>query len=507
MYAPLYEALLKHVSTNPTPYHVPGHQHGRAFRVNQEIEEYTRPLYPMAMLDLTEIRATDDLHHPEASIHEAASLAAACYGAEESFFLVGGSTAGNVAMILTACSQPDDIILVQRNVHKSVLNGLKLAGASAVFLAPQIDESSGVATVPTLNHVRQALEAYPQARAVLLSNPNYYGMGTELTEYASLIHSYECILLVDEAHGAHYGLHPELPPSALQAGADAVVQSTHKTLTALTMGAMLHVQGSRIQRQQLRHILSMVQSSSPSFPIMASLDIARAMVDHYGEALFEPCLASASSIRGWIRQSQSVIGLLEDMDREGIPAYEHSDPLRLVIYDRTGTHSGVALQRKLEESGIWTEMADDRYVVLVIGIGSTAEDRNKLIAALETVSLDVLKDKETVGDGQSFVWNTSSSPQMLMPPEEQVAAPVPFHRFFISADEVEIVPLNEAVGRRSAEMIIPYPPGIPVLYEGEVIMESTVQLLQKLSDAGAKLQGASDPSVLRIKVMQPPQSP
>ena len=188
--------------------------------------------------------------HQQVLLLKAQELAARSFGAEETFFLVGGSTSGNLAMILAIC-EPGQQIIVQRNAHKSVLNGLALAGAKAIFIMPQTDPVSGLEIVPELSVVEEALVRYPDAKGVFLTNPSYYGLSVDLETYASLIHRYEKLLLVDEAHGAHYGLHPEFPTSALQAGADAVVQSTHKTLSALTMGAMLHVQGKRMDREAL----------------------------------------------------------------------------------------------------------------------------------------------------------------------------------------------------------------------------------------------------------------
>ncbi|KHF33712.1 Arginine decarboxylase [Paenibacillus sp. P1XP2] len=256
--APLFEALQQYKNGRQASFHVPGHKKGRAYAsfggagfLDQVMEA-----------DVTEITGTDDLHHPEGVIRDAQLLAADCFGAEESYFLVGGSTSGNLAMILTVCSHPGDLLLVQRNVHKSVLNGLMLAGAKAVFLEPQVDESSGLATAPSAETVAAALAAYPEAKGVLVTMPNYYGMGTDLAPLAEACHRHDVPLLVDEAHGAHYGQHPRLPRSALASGADVVVQSTHKMLAALTMGAMLHVQGPRVNRGLLRQRLAMVQSSS-----------------------------------------------------------------------------------------------------------------------------------------------------------------------------------------------------------------------------------------------------
>ncbi|MEC0200985.1 aminotransferase class I/II-fold pyridoxal phosphate-dependent enzyme, partial [Paenibacillus taichungensis] len=251
----------------------------------------------MMRLDVTEISGTDDLHHPEGVILEAQQLAADCFGAEESFFLVGGSTSGNLSLLLTVCNEPNSLVLVQRNVHKSIIHGLMLAGARAVFLEPWVDPTSGLAVMPSLETVQAAVQAHSEAKGVLVTLPNYYGMGTDLKPIAEVCHEAGMPLLVDEAHGAHYGQHPDLPASALSCGADGVVQSTHKMLSAFTMGAMLHVQGTRLNRSLLRQRLAMVQSSSPSYPVMASLDLARRLLHTQGANAFTAGLAAVDAFK------------------------------------------------------------------------------------------------------------------------------------------------------------------------------------------------------------------
>lgn len=294
--APVYEMLEQYRHKGNISYHVPGHKNGEAYRsaVSAESAGY---LTEVMRYDVTEITGTDDLHHPEGVIREAQELAADCYGAEESYMLVGGSTAGNLALILTVCSAPGSLLILQRNVHKSVIHGLMLAGALAVFLEPQIDPGSGLAVAPSAETVQAALAAYPEAAGVLVTMPNYYGMGSDLAPLAQACHACCVPLLVDEAHGAHYGQHPALPAGALAQGADGVVQSTHKMLTALTMGAMLHVQGPWLDRALLRQRLAMVQSSSPSYPVMASLDLARRLLHSQGVGAFTAGLAAVDVLR------------------------------------------------------------------------------------------------------------------------------------------------------------------------------------------------------------------
>ncbi|MGG3509308.1 aminotransferase class I/II-fold pyridoxal phosphate-dependent enzyme [Paenibacillus lautus] len=544
--APLAEALRLYQERGASSFHVPGHKNGRAYGADGDAAEMLREAM---RIDVTEITGTDDLFHPEGVIQEAQELAADCFGAEESFFLVGGSTAGNLALILTVCREPCDIVLVQRNVHKSVLNGLMLAGARAVFLQPELDKQSGLAVAPSAATLAAALEAYPEARGAIVTMPNYYGMGSDLRPLAEACHKRGIPLLVDEAHGAHYGQHPQLPMNALSCGADGVVQSTHKMLAAMTMGAMLHVQGGLLDRSLLRQRLAMVQSSSPSYPLMASLDLARRLLHTQGADAFTAGLAAVKAFRRGLAKLPR-FGLLQPPQPRGYAAgtaaaaYTRQDPFKAVIYDRTRSLSGYALQRELEARGCVPEMSDELHVVLLFTLGSTREDANHVLWALvhiveqgektegiwtesgttaestellirtlrdqgdfmnyeprvdhkkmDSIHIDVdanlLTEARPVSDVST--WNN-------LPSEIPYSAPIPFSLKPIDRERLELVPLEKSAGRKAAEMVIPYPPGIPILYPGEEISAGMKQRLLALRNAGAKCQGISDPALQTIVV-------
>lgn len=490
--APLYEALLQYKNSNKRTYHVPGHKNGQVY---SKVGQNTL-LQDVMKIDATEITGLDDLHHPETVIQEAQQLAADCFGAEESFFLVGGSTSGNIALLLTVCTEPGDIILVQRNVHKSVIHGLMLAGAHAVFLAPEVDRVSGLATAPARSTIEEALQAYPSAKGVFITMPNYYGMGFDLSNIAAICHATGVPLLVDEAHGAHYGQHPALPGSALTAGADGVVQSTHKMLSAMTMGAMLHVQGNLLDRELLKQRLSMIQSSSPSYPIMASLDLARLHLHKHGRKAFSTSLDAVKLVGEGIKRIPR-FGLLEPSGET--EAYTAQDPFKIVIYDKEKRLKGYELQYKLEEQGCVPEMSDDTYVVLLFSLGSSEEDAMHLLNALVHISLEEgpkkIEQLHNVEKSAHRVstWNNLQS--------AVYSCPVPFHLGKIEKEQKEQISITEASNRMSAEMVIPYPPGIPILYPGEKIDENMKNQLIQLRDSGAKIQGTADPSLQSIWVM------
>lgn len=552
--APIYEMLEQYKARGNTSYHVPGHKNGQAYAASADGAGLLREIM---QVDVTEITGTDDLHHPEGVIKEAQELAAHCFGAEESFFLVGGSTAGNLALILTVCREPGMTIILQRNVHKSIIHGLMLAGAQAVFLEPQIHPLSGLAVIPGVETVQAAVAAYPDAAAVMLTLPNYYGMGTDLAPYAAICHNSGMPLLVDEAHGAHYGQHPDLPAGALMCGADGVVQSTHKMLSALTMGAMLHVQGPRLDRALLRQRLAMVQSSSPSYPVMGSLDLARRLLHSRGHDAFTAGLAAVDALRRGLAELPRfrLLQPAEPLQLSGggataaaggtapplrRAAYTTQDPFKAVLYDSSGVLGGFELQRMLEEKGCVPEMSDDRHVVLLFSLGSTAEDAQRLLNALraideehraqqpaegqEATGLAVAGQRATALTMPAGIVSSEAQPTPLfnmgIEMEEQqstaskttdvstwnifegpaISEPVPFSLKPVSAEEMKAVRLEHSAGEIAAEMVIPYPPGIPLLYPGEKITPAVCERLMVLARDGAKFQACADSTFMHIMV-------
>lgn len=529
IYAPLFNQLVHQYEQTVASYHVPGHKYGRMLSLLDPAGPVPTYYSAIMQLDTTELSGTDDLHAPEGVIKEAQQLAAQCFGAEATYFLVGGSTAGNIAMILAAC-EPGDRIIVQRNSHKSVIHGLMLAGVEAIFLGPELDEAAAVPIIPSLATVAEALAQYPNAKAVHLTNPNYYGMGEGLQPYADLVHSYGLPLLIDEAHGAHFGHHPGLPPSAMQAGADVAVQSTHKTLSAMTMGAMLHMQGGRISRERMAEALAMVQSSSPSYPLMASLDIARAMIASQGASLFDPGMRAARIFRERMALANSAVRVAMEAGKPNSVSSaspssnasgRYDDPMRVLLFDSTGRLSGYELLKRLELRGIWAEMADQQHAVLLFGAAATEAESEQLAAACAAIVHEgsCMSDAASGAAGAALVGTAGeaasmeasggaidSAPGCMVSHgaavslyasiiEERISQPVRLRRPSSAQQLAQPVPLEQAAGRIAAEMVIPYPPGIPVLLPGERISTAKQQLLLQLRAHKAKCQGVADPSL------------
>ncbi|PDO11114.1 MAG: hypothetical protein BLM47_03745 [Candidatus Reconcilbacillus cellulovorans] len=473
--APLAERLAAYAAGRPCRLHIPGHK-GRG-GTTKDGDPAGGPWSAWFVWDVTEIEGLDNLHEPEGVIAEAQRLAAACFGAEEAFFLVGGATAGNLATILALCD-PGDLLVVQRDAHQSVLHGLQLAGARAVFVSPQVCPCSGLPAGVRPEDVRSALERYPEAKAVLLTDPNYYGAGSDMRALAEIAHAVDKPLVVDAAHGAHYGFHPGLPPSALACGADAAVLSAHKSLPVLTMGALLAVRGGRMPKDELQRALRMVETSSPSYPVMASLDLARAWLDRNGASAWEPALEAVRRLR------ERLAGLPRFREWDGRTAAT-KDPLKVALYDAAAALDGFRLKRELEQRGCYPEMADARFVLCAFGAGSRTQDADRLADALEEIDRALaVEGGRSAGGGPKSAYAIGEAFAAL----PAVSEPVAFSRR--PPRSVERVPLEDAVGRTAAEPIVPYPPGVPVVMPGEKITSGAVRALVALRELGCRFVGA-----------------
>ncbi|MBM7655778.1 aminotransferase class I/II-fold pyridoxal phosphate-dependent enzyme [Neobacillus cucumis] len=459
---PLYNALREHNGKNPVSFHVPGHKYGLLTPYNQDVF-----FSGVLKIDATELEGLDDLHSPEGPIKEAEELLSQLYQTNKSFFLVNGSTVGNLAMIMAACRE-DATILVQRNCHKSVLNALKLAKAVPVFLEPEVNQEWKVAAGISMDTIQQAIYRYPDAKAIILTYPNYYGMVYELKKIIDFAHHKQIPVLVDEAHGAHFTIGDPFPVSALQLGADVVVHSAHKTLPAMTMGSFIHINSNLVNWEMIKDYLGIFQSSSPSYPIMASLDVARHYLAAYENNDLKYLLSEINSFKEALTQIET-IKVLTFPGNQG-------DVLKITIQSKCGL-SGFELQKKFESYGIYTELADPLNVLLILPLlkkgqfyplGETAE---KIKRALNGLPICEMKKTFLTGDeriSELAVRFSEMDKLRLM--------------------EVEI---EQASGLVSGETITPYPPGIPLLFKGEKITDEKLYRLKTLLQTGARFQGTS----------------
>lgn len=454
-------------------------------------------------LDVTEIEGTDNLHYPEGIIKEAEELAAKAFGADKTFFLVNGSTCGIQAAIMSACARGQKII-IGRDSHKSVVAGLILSGAEPVFAYPEYICEFGITGAITAKSIEKLLCQHPDAVAVLITRPNYYGICSNIEEISSLVHSHNKLLIVDEAHGAHLVFNEKLPPSAIKHGADICIQSAHKTLPALTQGAYLHVKGSRVDINRLKLNLSMLQTSSPSYILMSYLDIARELMERDGAQKLEQLIDEIQ----WFKK-----------ELEGYPKYRvlssiMHDPTRLVINISKLGISGYYAEKLLRESfKTQVEMADYENLVFITTTADNHETFSALLDAMKGL-LNIIDHKEITDnlymnsniikkyykELHNSVTNNLVDADKVTKMGEAVVSDintggVPYEAYMAQKEEI---PVEESCTRICAEVITPYPPGIPVLYPGEIIKEEHIQYIIAIIEAGGMINGISHNKCVQV---------
>lgn len=462
---PLFDALLSYKNENPTSFHVPGHKNGSQFH-----RKGTNVFGNLLQIDATEVEGLDDLHAPAGPILEAQELLSKLYNTKKSFFLVNGTTCGNLAMILGVCEE-GDIVLVQKNCHKSILNGLMLAKAKPVFLPTIVNEEWGTAEGVSPEAFRKATTLYPLAKAVILTYPSYYGIGENIEELIHIAHDSGLKVLVDEAHGAHFIAGEPFLESSLAYGADYVVHSAHKTLPAMTMGSYLHVNHRVEDSQKVEMYLQILQSSSPSYPIMASLDLARSYMGSLTERDLQYTKKSSFDFRS---QLDKIEGIKVLQHKEG--AY---DILKVVV-QTDGTFSGFQLQAELQKNSIYTELADSRNVLFVLPIIKDGQTYSyeKVITAIRKAISSI--DKHSIIS--TFLCETGKSGEIT-------ELDLTFTEMNIK--EKRYIPIKKSIGYISAEMITPYPPGVPLIMNGEKITAEKVAHIEQMISLGARFHGAS----------------
>ncbi|MBE3568537.1 MAG: aminotransferase class V-fold PLP-dependent enzyme [Bacillales bacterium] len=454
---PIMDALIKHQQKQPVSFHVPGHKNGVV------IGEIPDDFQTILAYDATEITGLDDFHSPEGAILEAQTLLTKLYGSKKSYFLVNGSTAGNLAMIASSFHQ-EDIVFVQRNCHKSIIHGLMLANVHPVFLEPEYDEKTKSPAGVSLDTLKLALERFPNAKGLILIYPNYYGVSYPIKELIDYAHQKDCIVLVDEAHGPHFILGGSFPPSALKMGADIVVQSAHKMLPAMTMGSFFHIGTERPSLEKVEFNLSLFQSSSPSYPIMASLDAARQYLALIGEEDVDFTLDERERFKEWLQN---------EMDFQVAVSEFPYDPLKLIV--RSKNSDGFQLKKDLETAGVFPELADPYQVLFTLPLLKKG-NRTFYQQAKEAIA----KVNITEQSARSVELPARSHSKVS-------SVPVSFDHW--KEKEKRWVKLSEAEGSISAAMIIPYPPGIPLLMMGERVTKEKIDFLAELAARGAHIQG------------------
>lgn len=470
----LFEKLSELRHQNQVSFHVPGHKFGRGLS-----ELLAQQGLSLESLDYTEIPGTDNLHAPDGVIFRAQKEAARIFGALETQFLVGGTTSGLLGAILGTIPRGAKLIL-PRDAHKSVLSAVLLGGIEPVFVMPEIDSAAGIALGLTTVKVQDAVRQHPDAAAILVTYPNYEGVACDLRSIIEAAHQHGLTVIADEAHGSHLGLSMDLPETALSLGADLAVQSTHKTLTSLTQSSMLHYgteRGLRL-KPRISAYLSMLQSSSPSYPLMLSLELAARHYETKGPEEMQRLLALIDDFNN----TAVSMGYKFMHGQMSLPEGFSFDRTRLVISGCDLGINGYQLYEALEKDGVIGEYATPLYVVLIPSIVSEASDFDRLTSSLTRIAEIASSPSKPINSFEFNVPNlrVAELPKRGVSPEQALWA------------EQERVPLSEAKGRIAADFLIPYPPGVPLLVPGEIISEEVLRIV--LSDLGIqhKVNGLAD---------------
>jgi arginine decarboxylase len=479
--APYFEALCRFAALDRANFHTPGHIQGKGAH-----PAFLEAFGPQVLrLDLCP--GLGDLDGgPHSALAQAQALAAEAYGADRSWFLVNGSTVGNQIMLISTC-HPGEVVLTSRNTHKSIICGLVVAGARPVYIPPELDPDSHIAHGVTPEAVELGLSAHPEAKAVLIVSPTYYGACSDVAGIADVTHNHGVPLLVDEAWGPHFPFHPSLPAHALSLGADMAVTGIHKLLGALLQASMVHVQGPLVDGDRVEVVTAMVQSTSASALLRASLDVARMQMVTEGEQLLDRTISLADEARDWIETHPRLSCLGKDLvGQHGVVAV---DPTRLVVNVTATGRTGYQVDRLLHQEHLVTmELSDFANVLADVTIGHDRRDITRLADALRAIADD------PAGDGLNPTGYVEEALRVL--PEQVLSPSQAFHA------PQERVPLAHAAGRVSAEMAATYPPGIPVLVPGERLTPALVEHLAAQVNAGGRIVGPADPRLSTIGVVQ-----
>ena len=473
--APIYEALEEFKKKRVVPFDVPGHKRGRG---NPELVHLLGE--KCVGLDVNSMKPLDNLCHPVSVIREAEELAADAFGAANAFLMVGGTTSAVQAMILSTCKAGDKIIL-PRNVHKSALNALVLCGAIPVYVNPQTNAKLGISLGMEIDQVARAIEENPDAKAVLVNNPTYYGICSDLKSIVALAHSKGIKVLTDEAHGTHLYFGKGLPISGMAAGADMSAVSMHKSGGSLTQSSIL-LTGRDVNADYVRQIINLTQTTSASYLLLSSLDISRRNLALRGEESF----AKVAQMSEYARQEINSIGGYYAYGRDlvnGSSIYDY-DVTKLSIYTLDIGLAGIEVYDLLrDEYDIQIEFGDIGNILAYLSIGDRAQEVERLVSALAEIR------RRFQTDGSGLLSQEYIDPQVVTSPQDA---------FY--ADKCSL-PLRETEGKVCSEFVMCYPPGIPILAPGERITAEILDYIEYAKAKGCNMTGPEDPDILRLNVL------
>ena len=474
--APIYEALQNFRQMRVVPFDVPGHKHGKG---NPELTAFLGE--QCVSIDVNSMKPLDNLCHPVSVIHEAEVLAADAFGAAHAFLMVGGTTSSVQSMVLSTCKRGDKIIL-PRNVHRSVINALVLCGAIPVYVNPEVDRRLGISLGMQREQVAKAIAEHPDAVAVFVNNPTYYGVCSDLRAIVKMAHDAGMYCLADEAHGIHFYFGDGMPVSAMAAGADMAAVSMHKSGGSLTQSSLLLI-GPRMNVGHVRQIINLTQTTSGSYLLMSSLDISRRNLVQRGRQVFSKVIQMAD----YAREEINAIGGYYAFGRElinGNSVFDF-DPTKLSVHTRDIGLAGIEVYDLLrDEYDIQIEFGDIGNILAYLSIGDRPQELERLVSALAEIR------RRFQMDGSGLLSQEYIDPEVVMSPQEA----------FYAAKKS--MPLKESAGMVCSEFVMCYPPGIPILAPGERITRDILDYIEYAKVKGCSLTGPEDPEILNINVLE-----
>ncbi|MBR6364963.1 MAG: aminotransferase class I/II-fold pyridoxal phosphate-dependent enzyme [Lachnospiraceae bacterium] len=473
--APIHEALESFRNLRVVPFDVPGHKRGRG---NPELTSFLGQ--QCVSVDVNSMKPLDNLCHPISVIREAEILAAEAFGAAEAFLMVGGTTSAVQSMVLTACKRGDEIIL-PRNVHRSVINALVLCGAIPVYVNPQVDRRLGISLGMKVEQVEQAIHEHPNAVAVLVNNPTYYGICSDLRSIVKLAHEHGMLCLADEAHGTHFYFGEDLPVSAMEAGADMASVSMHKSGGSLTQSSFL-LAGPNVHAGYVRQIINLTQTTSASYLLMSSLDISRRNLALRGDVIFREVRRIAEYARAEINSVGGYYAFGPEMIN-GDSIFDF-DPIKLSVHTLDIGMAGIEVYDLLRDDyDIQIEFGDIGNILAYLSIGDRIQEVERLVSALAEIRRRYQRDK-TGMLSQEYI-----APQVVASPQEAFYA------------QKESLPIEQTEGRVCSEFVMCYPPGIPILAPGERITKDILNYILYAKEKGCSMTGPEDPNIERLNVL------
>lgn len=474
--APVLEAMTRHLQNRVVPFDVPGHKGGRG---NSELTDFLGKSCLKA--DVNSMKPLDNLCHPVSVIREAQELAAQAFGAEHAFFIVNGTTGSVQTMIMTACKAGDKIIM-PRNVHRSAINALVVNGAVPVYVNPGTNKKLGIPLGMSAENVKKAIAENPDAKAVLINNPTYYGVCSDLREIVKIAHENNMLALVDEAHGTHFYFGEDMPVSGMAAGADMAAVSMHKTGGSLTQSSIL-LCGPNINSDYVRQVINLTQTTSGSYLLISSLDIARKNLALNGKSIFKKTVQFAEYARNEINKLGGYYAFGNELcDND---AFYDFDKTKLSVHTRDIGLAGIEVYDILRDDyGIQIEFGDIGNILAIISAGDRALEIERLISSLSEIKRLYSKDKTGMFDHEYI------NPEVITAPQKA---------FYSNKKSV---PINQSSGMVCGEFVMCYPPGIPILAPGEKITDEIINYINYAKEKGCFMTGTQDMKIENINVVE-----